>query len=176
VKTLKTYAAAAALSLAALATAGCGYALVGRGSNLPADIKSVYLKPFENQTARSQVEQILTRALAEELVTRHRFSVVNDAAQADAELSGAVQSFAVTPVTFDSQGRATEYEISIVAKVAFKRTGSDAVLWSNDRYLFRENYPVEVSETGYFDRETLAIEQVAGKFAETMVSDLLEGF
>ena len=173
---LKTYAAAAVLGIAAVATAGCGYALVGRGSNLPADIKSVYLKPFENQTARSQVEQILTRALAEELVTRHRFSVVNDAAQSDAELSGAVQSFAVTPVTFDSQGRATEYEISIVAKVAFKRTGSDAVLWSNDRYLFRENYPVEVSETGYFDRETLAIEEVAGKFAETMVSDLLEGF
>jgi outer membrane lipopolysaccharide assembly protein LptE/RlpB len=175
VKNFSRYAAAAAVSAAALA-AGCGYALVGRGSNLPADVKSVYLKPFDNQTARSQVEQILTRALADELVTRHRFSMVGDATQADAELSGAVQSFAVTPVTFDSQGRATEYEISIVAKVSFKRTGSDAILWSNDRYLFRENYPVEVSESGYFDRETLAIEQVAGKFAETMVSDLLEGF
>lgn len=174
-KNFSRYAAAAVVSAAALA-AGCGYALVGRGSNLPADVKSVYLKPFDNQTARSQVEQILTRALADELVTRHRFSMVGDATQADAELSGAVQSFAVTPVTFDSQGRATEYEISIVAKVSFKRTGGDSILWSNDRYLFRENYPVEVSETGYFDRETLAIEQVAGKFAETMVSDLLEGF
>jgi outer membrane lipopolysaccharide assembly protein LptE/RlpB len=170
------FAAAAALLAAAAAAGGCGYALVGRGSNLPPDVKSVYLKPFENQTARSQVEQILTRALADELVKRHRFAVVNDATQADAELSGAVQSFAVTPVTFDEQGRATEYEISIVAKVSFKRTGSPDVLWSNDRYLFRQNYPVEVSETGYFDRETLAIEQVAGKFAETMVSDLLEGF
>jgi outer membrane lipopolysaccharide assembly protein LptE/RlpB len=165
----------ALLAAAGLAN-GCGYALVGRGANLPADIKSVYLRPFENQTPRAQVEQILTRALAEELVTRHRFAVVSDVAQADAELQGAVQSFGVTPVTFDEQGRATEYEISIVARVAFKRTGSDDLLWSNERYLFRDNYPIEVSESGYFDRETLAIEQVADKFAETMVSDLLEGF
>jgi outer membrane lipopolysaccharide assembly protein LptE/RlpB len=167
---------AAALLAAAGSASGCGYALVGRGANLPADIKSVYLRPFENQTPRAQVEQILTRALAEELVTRHRFAVVSDVAQADAELQGAVQSFGVTPVTFDEQGRATEYEISIVARVAFKRTGSDDLLWSNERYLFRDNYPIEVSESGYFDRETLAIEQVADKFAETMVSDLLEGF
>lgn len=174
-KTMTKFALAAVLAASAVA-AGCGYALVGRGSNLPADVKNVHLKPFENQTARAQVEQILTRALAEELVTRQRFAVVSDAAQADAELSGAVQNFAVTPVTFDEQGRATEYEISIVAKVSFKRTGSDDVLWASDRYLFRQNYPVDVSQAGYFDRETLAIEEVAGKFAETMVSDLLEGF
>lgn len=173
-RTMRNWAAAAMLA-AALAN-GCGYALVGRGSNLPDDVKSVYLKQFENQTSRAQVEQILTRALADELVTRHRFAVVSDEAQADAELSGSVQNFAVTPVTFDSEGRATEYEISIVAKVAFKRVGSDDTLWSNDHYLFRQNYPIEVSETGYFDRETLAIDQVALKFAETMVSDLLEGF
>jgi outer membrane lipopolysaccharide assembly protein LptE/RlpB len=162
--------------LAALALAGCGYALVGRATNLPADVRRVYLKPLENRTQRAQVEQILTRAIADELLNRQRFVVVNDAASADAELSGAVVGFGVTPVTFDPDGRATEYEISITARVLFRRAASDEVLWANERYEFRENYPVEVSEAEYFDRENLAIEEVAGNFAETMVSDLLEGF
>jgi outer membrane lipopolysaccharide assembly protein LptE/RlpB len=167
---------AATLLLSAALLSGCGYALVGRSSNLPADIRAVYIKPLENRTQRTQVEQFLTRAIADELVTRKRFSVVGSEGEATAELSGAVVAFGVTPVTFDASGRATEYEISITAAVAFKRTGEDKPLWSNDHYNFRESYPVEVSETAYFDREDQAIERASKRFAQTMVSDLLEGF
>lgn len=155
---------------------GCGYALVGRASNLPNDVHKIFVKPLENRTTRSQVEQYLTRAVADELVSRQRFQVVNDASSADAVLSGAVTAFNATPVTFDSSGRATEYEITIIAQVALKRTGNEAVLWSNDNYVFRENYPVEVSSSGFFDEQNLALQQVSKKFAETLVSDLQEGF
>lgn len=156
---------------------GCGYALVGKGSNIPEDVRQVYVQPFENQTQRTQAEQFLTEAIADEMVTRQRFAVASSAREADAVLSGTVVGFGVTPVTFDNQGRATEYEISITARVAFRRSGGDGeVLWSNDRYLFRENYPVEVDQADYFDREDLALEEASRRFAETMVSDLLEGF
>src|SRR5258705_3550860 len=87
-----------------LALTGCGYALVGRGSNIPADVKTVYLKPLENRTPRSQVEQFLTRSIADELVKRQRFAVVGGAAGADAEISGAVVGYGATPVTFDATG------------------------------------------------------------------------
>jgi len=155
---------------------GCGYALVGRGSNLPVDIKSVYIRPLENRTPRSQVEQEVTRAIAEELVQRHRFSVVGSAEGADAELSGAVVGFGVTPVTFDPSGRATEYEISLTAQIAFKRMGQNEPIWSNDHYTFREKYPIDATSADYVDLEDQAIDRAAQRFAETMVSDLLEGF
>jgi len=77
---------------------------------------------------------------------------------ADAELSGAVVAFGANPVTFDNSGRATEYEISITASILFKRVGKEQVLWKNERYNFRESYPVEVSNTGYFDQAHLARE------------------
>ena len=167
----------AALGLLLLTLTGCGYALVGRGtSNVPADVREVYVRPLENRTQRSQVEQALTRAIADEMVTRNRFSVVGSAAGADAELSGAVVGFDVRPVTFDPTGRATQYEIVVVAQIVFKRVGSDEAIWSNDRYVFRESYDLEATETEYFDREDEAIEEAAERFAETMVSDLLEGF
>lgn len=162
--------------VAGLAATGCGYALVGKGTNLPEDVKAVFLKPLENRTQRTQVEQFLTRALADEMVTRQRFSVVSAETEANAELVGAVTNFGVTPITFDNSGRATEYEISISAQIVFKRVGSDQVIWSNDNYTFRESYPVEVSSAEYFDRENLAIEKAAERFAETMINDLLEGF
>jgi outer membrane lipopolysaccharide assembly protein LptE/RlpB len=173
---LKTAAPLLALLAASVALAGCGYALVGRSSNLPADVRSVYIKPLENKTPRTQAEQFLTRAIADEMVTRHRFAVVGSETGADAELSGAVVAFGATPVTFDNTGRATQYEISITASMLFKRVGKDQVLWKNDRYNFRESYPVEVSNTAYFDQENLALEKAAKRFAQTMVSDLLEGF
>jgi outer membrane lipopolysaccharide assembly protein LptE/RlpB len=168
---------AAALGASLLTLSGCGYALVGRGSSIPEDVRSVYLQPLANRTQRSQVEQALTRAIADELVTRQRFAVVGSEAEASAEILGSVTGFGVTPVTFDNEGRATEYEISITAQITFKRVGAEgAVLWKSDRYTFRENYPVDPSAAEYFDREDQAIEKASERFAETLVTNLLEGF
>ncbi|MDP9120187.1 MAG: LPS assembly lipoprotein LptE [Acidobacteriota bacterium] len=174
---LSAIAAAAALGLSALALSGCGYALVGRASNLPPDIKRVYLQPIANRTPRQKVDQELTRAIADELVKRQRFQVTSSREGADAEITGAVVAFGATPVTFDNTGRATEYEISLTASIVFKRTGNDSkVIWKNDQYTFRQSYPLDPTSATYFDRETEAIQNAAKRFAQTMVSDLLEGF
>lgn len=166
----------APLLASVLAASGCGYALVGRGSNIPEDIREVYLAALENRTQRPQVEQFLTRALADELVRRGRFELVNDPGAADARLSGTVTGFGVTPIAFDPDGRATDYEISITAAVELRSLDDDEVVWSNDRYIYRENYEVDATSTDFLDRETEAIESAAERFAETMVSDLLLGF
>jgi outer membrane lipopolysaccharide assembly protein LptE/RlpB len=156
---------------------GCGYALVGRSSTLPEDVRSIYIQALNNQTRRSQVDQVLTRAIAQEFVTRQRFRVVGSFSEADAVLSGTVLSFRVRPISFGTQGRATQYEIIIGAKMEFKRTsGDDAIIWKQDNYQFRETYEANVSETDFFSREDIAIAEVADRFAETMVIDLLEGF
>lgn len=168
--------AAVALWISVVALTGCGYALVGRGSNLPESVRRVQLVPLENGTPRSQVDQILTRALSTELVNRHRFELLSTAEGADATLTGKVSSFTLSPVTFDDEGRATEYEIAIVVSVQFKQLAPEVLLYQNDSYLFRSSYEVKASELGFQDRETPAIESTAKDFAESLVTDLLEGF
>jgi hypothetical protein len=104
---------------------------------------------------------------------------VRTAGDADAQLEGAVTQFRVTPVTFNQDGRATEYEITIVAAMRFERAGAAddaAPVWENDRYLFRETYEIDESAEDFFDRENEAIIQASQRFAESMVADLLEGF
>jgi outer membrane lipopolysaccharide assembly protein LptE/RlpB len=166
-----------ALGALLLALTGCGYALVGRSANIPADVKSVYLQPLANQTQRQQVEQSLTQAIATELVTRQRFALVGSETQANAEIVGAVTGFTVTPVTFDQTGRANEYEIAITAQITFKRVGTEGkVIWKSDRYTFRENYPLDPTAANFVDLENETIDKASKRFAQTLVTDLLEGF
>jgi outer membrane lipopolysaccharide assembly protein LptE/RlpB len=169
-------ALALALSVAAAVLCGCGYALVGRGNTLPDDIRAVYIKPIQNMTGHQRVDQAVTLAIGDEMVKRHRFSLTATREGADAELSGAVVGYGATPVTFDTSGRATAYELSLTASMAFKRIDDDKILWQNKNYVFRQNFPLNVSSTGYVDLENTAIDQAAKAFAQTMVSDLLEGF
>ncbi len=168
-------------SLAALWLAGCGSNLAGRVSNIPDDVRSVYIEPLGNETARAQVEQILTQAVAQEMVKRRRFTVVNGAAEADAIIRGRVLSFQVQPLAFDPDGLANNFQIVITADMKFERpprglADEAEVIWSNSHYVFREDYPLEDPTIGYFDRENLAIRETSIRFAETMVTDLLEGF
>ena len=176
-RALLSPALAALLLVLTAVLSGCGYALVGRGSNIPEDVKSVYLQPLENHTQRQQVEQSLTQAIATELVTRQRFALVGSETQANAEIVGAVTGFTVTPVTFDQTGRANEYEIAITAQITFKRTGTEGkVIWRSDRYTFRENYPLDPTAANFVDLENETIDKASKRFAQTLVTDLLEGF
>jgi hypothetical protein len=168
-------------TLLAVALCGCGYSLAGQGSNLPEDIKKIFVETLANETSRSQVEQILTQSIAEEMVTRRRFNVVNSAAEADAVLRGKVIEFSVRPLNFDEEGLADNFEISATLDMVFERNPvpgevEGEVVWNNPRYVFRKDYPLEEAGIGFFDRENLAIEEMAEEFAKTLITDLLEGF
>ncbi len=166
----------AGLVLAALLATGCGYGLVGRTSNLPPDIDSIYVRPLENRTTRQQVDLLLTDAIVQELVTRRRFDVVRSEAEADAILRGSLLAYLARPVRFNTEGRATDYEIVIRADMEFARRDGTEVLWKQSNYQFREDFELEVGDTTYFDPEDQTIGEVARSFAQTLVIDLLEGF
>ncbi|MFP3941145.1 MAG: LPS assembly lipoprotein LptE [Thermoanaerobaculia bacterium] len=162
--------------VAAAGLTGCGYGLVGQGTNIPEEVREIYLSPIENRTQRQRLDQIVTEAVAQELSKRRRFSLTSDRDGADAELSGAVVGFGLTPISFDDQGRADEYEISVTAQVVFERLPGGEVLWQADHYQFRQTYAVDITEAGFLDREEEAIREATDRFAETLVSDLLTGF
>ncbi|HET9795804.1 MAG TPA: LptE family protein [Thermoanaerobaculia bacterium] len=173
-------ALAAVVSVAlAVLSAGCGYTLVGRGSLLPDTIKRIAFPPFKNSTPRIGLEQRLSAAVARELAARGRFSVSAKEGDGDAELSGEIIGFALNPVAADSLGRATRYQIEITAKVALTELPSGKPIWKNDAYAFRENYDVAgggVGASNYSDLENVAIDAEADRFAQSLVTSVLEGF
>ncbi len=155
---------------------GCGYALVGTGNILDPSLKTLYVPAFVNKTTRVEIEQRVTQSVADEFVSRGRLRLVNNAKAADIILRGSMDTFNLAPVGFE-QGRATQYQISITANIELlDHRHEDKVLWKNDQYRFVENYQVNLESTDSFDQESRAIREIAQRFAQSLVANLLEGF
>jgi len=164
------------LGASVLAATACGYALVGKGSSLPPSIKVVQFTTLENRTPRVELEQRFSQALARELVSRGRFRVQAGADGADAELTGTVMAFDLYPVAFDSQGRATDYQVRVTARVALKALPDGKAIWENPAFTFRDNYQFSATAASYADLENNAIDRVSDRFAQSLVTSMLEGF
>ena len=157
--------------------AGCGYALVGHSNFLNANIHTIQVPAFVNRTTRVELEQLVTQSVADEMVARGRLKLVTRPDDADILLKGSIDSFGIFPIAFNQQGFATQYQISITANISLlDHRNEDKVLWKNDQYRFTENYEVNVVSADVSSQENRAIREIAVRFAETLVTNLLEGF
>lgn len=155
---------------------GCGYGLVGSGSVLPEHVKSIVVKPFENLTARPEIEQRVTEATASELSKRGRYNVVTRSDTADATLEGAVTSYRTTPVEFTPEGRASRIEVVVTVRATLRDNGNDGVLWSQSGLIFTEQYDVPPLEAGFINEEDVAQIEIAEGVAGALVTSIFEGF
>lgn len=157
---------------------GCGYHLVGTTSFLPEDIETLYVEKFVNQTKWVDMDQRLMEALTLEWVRRRRLRLVDTPGQADVVLSGTIQRLAVIPVSYDDQGRANEYQMSLQAVVQLKdvRTKEPEILWEDKAFSRRTSYAVDPVAVNYFDRQNIAMTELSTDFAGALVTAVLEGF
>ena len=161
--------------------AGCGYALAGRGSFLPANIQTIGVPTFTNRTSVFNLETLLTQKVRGELIGRGRYRVLPEETGVDAVLSGDVSSVTITPASFNTQQLALRYTITIVANIQLRDAGDDKVLWENPSLIFREDYENTsgsnaLDPAAFFGQEANALDRVSSDFARTIVSAILEAF
>jgi hypothetical protein len=168
--------------LTMLATSGCGYALAGRGSFLPAYIRTVGIPQFENRTATSRIEQVLTEKVRIEFIGRGRYTIRPDTVGADAVLTGEIASFSVQPVGFTEQQLASRYLFTVIMRVRFTDARTNEVLWSDDALRFSAEYELSTRSNtalegaGFLDQESSAFDRIANDIARTVVTAILEAF
>ena len=168
-------AAVAVVALCWLAI-GCGYHTAGHVTTIPDTVRSIAVPAFINQTHTYKIEQMLTSAVVREMVTRTRYHIISNSDDADAILKGIVLSTYTTPMTYDSKtGRAASVLVVISLDVSLtdKQGG---VLYRNPAYLFREQYEVSRDPNSFFEEDTPAYQRLSRDFAQTLVSNILEGF
>jgi TolB-like protein len=164
------------LTVALIGAVSCGYRLVGQGSVLPETIRVIALIPFDNRTARPEIEQRITEEIARELAKRGKYRVVPERSGAQALLEGAVTGLRTNPVQFNPEGRATRVETVVTIQATLRDLSNDEILWNQSGLIFREQYDVPETEAGFFDEETLALEEIARGAAGAVVTSILEGF
>jgi len=165
----------AALAVCAMA-GGCGYHTAGHANLLPADLRTIAVPAFVNQTQTYKIEQRLTGAVAQEFATRTKYRITSNAESSDAVLRGTVLSTYTTPLTYDSKtGRASSVLVIVNMSVSLTdRQGR--VLYQNPSYTFREQYQVSQELSSFFEEDSPAFQRLSHEFARTLVSNILEAF
>ncbi len=167
---------ATALGLAVLA-GGCGYHVAGRGSRLPANLKTLAVPALGNRTTRYRIEQRLTEALVRELLARTSYRIVPDPSAADAVLRGEITGLDSTAVVFDAAtGRATTILVTVRVAVRLEDRDTKNLLYRNDNFVFREPYEVSTDVPSFFEEQDPALDRLARDFAARLVAALLENF
>ena len=157
-------------------SSGCGYHTAGSATHIPANVRTLAVPVFATRAQQYRTENIFTDAVIRELNTRTRYVIVNSAEHSDAVLQGTILSEAVAPLTYDSASGATSsYLITVQAKIVL--TARDGrVLYSNDRFLFRDQFQSTQDLSAFIQEDGPAVKRLGRDFAQAMVSDLLNSF
>ncbi len=160
--------------------AGCGYRLAGRATDasfLPPDVTRIGIPTFENQTDQADIDQRVTEALIDEFVSRgRRLEAYPKRDGVDAVLEGVITAYRESPVAFTEGGRYSRVEVTVTARIRLVKASPERVLWSQNHFVFREQYDVPETAADEFAREVVAIDDIADGFARTVVTSILEGF
>jgi hypothetical protein len=177
----RRFTALALTCLTVLGSAGCGYALAGRGSFLPAYIQTIAVPVFANRTAVFNLETVLTEKVRSEFIGRGKYQIQPGTANADAVLTGVVTSVDLQPGTLSDAGLVSRYLIRMTAQIEFRDVRTDTVLWEDPQMVFREDYEASSGQSGldpaaFFGQEANAVDRITTDFAHTIVSAILEAF
>lgn len=164
-----------------LVSSGCGYSLAGRGSFLPAYIKTIGVPPFVNRTQIFNLETLLTQKVRSEFIGRGKYQILPQNSGVDALLTGEVTAVTSVPVSFSANQVASRYAITMTARVELRDLRENKVLWENPAVMFRQEHEAtsgrsNTDPVAFFQQDAGALERMSSEFARTIVSAILEAF
>ena len=163
-------------ALAALLTA-CGYHVAGRADLVPKSVQTIAIPAFSNVTERYKLTDRLPEAISREFISRTRYHIVADPAQADAVLRGSVLSYSSYPTIFDPvTGRASGVQLQVTLRVSLVERVSGKVLFNRPNMDVRERYQISTDPSVFFEESDAALDRASQQTARQVVSSILENF
>ena len=146
-------------------------------SGMPKHIRTVAVPPFQNLALRFKVETRFTEAVMGELIRRgHGLRVQSEREGADAVVDGVIRNFYFSGVLLDQNARGRIFEVTIVGAVTVRDQVNNRVLYDNQNYVYRGEFEFTSDPRTFFNEEDPAAQRIARKFAEDLVSTLVNGF
>jgi len=178
---MKSHVLGVLCTVGVLCAVGCGYSLAGRGSFLPAYIKTIGVPTFANRTTVFNLETTLTQKVRGEFIGRGKYQILPQADGVDAVLTGEVSAVSIAPASFNTQQLASRYAITMTARIELRDTRANVVLWENPNLVFRQEYEATsgtsaIDPAAFFGQDANALDRLGTDFARTIVSTILEAF
>ncbi len=119
----------------------CGYNLVGKGGALPKNVKRISIPLFKNETLETGLEALVTDAVVGSFMKRGGLEITDSSA--DARLKGIIVSYKLKQLSYNSEGVANEYRVSIDVKVELTDLKNDKPLFPASKLSVEKDYKVD---------------------------------
>jgi len=153
--------------------AGCGYRLAG-GGFVNNDVARLSVAIFENKTTESRAGISFTNELIRE-ITAKTDTIVVGAGDATHNISGTVQSITFSTLSRSSSEDVTERQVNARVDVVLTGAGG-ATLWSVKNFSATESYQVSNSSVDDEANKRDAVDLIAERVAERLVSQMTNDF
>jgi Lipopolysaccharide-assembly len=173
-------------SMIGMCSLGCGYHRLDRQQRAAAWAKSgetIRLARFRNLTPRLGLEDRFTKALENRLVAASPWRLVAQGEPSRWVLQGTLEDYKSRPIGLAlgnpgskaSAGSASRVEVAVVASVELLDGQTGVVVLSRRGLTFSNQYRVDQNFSSFDSREMEVIESLADDFAESFLTQLLEG-
>lgn len=141
---------------------------------LPAHIRSIAVKPFENETSQPGISNKLWLATTDEFIRDGRIAYENDQNKADGIVIGTITQYRETELSHDANLVPLEYQVWIVMNLKFLDKTNNQYLWEEPLLEQKLRYFTETQPGGKTVEE--AREELWERFASDIVRRTVEGF
>jgi outer membrane lipopolysaccharide assembly protein LptE/RlpB len=125
----------------ALVAAGCGYTFSSADS-LPPSAQTIYVASFRNATLVTGIQDVFMRYMKNEIAKHDRLQVVDDAGQADLELSGVIAGAEPFPAAMNAVGEPSIYNLNLQVNATLTDRKTHKVLWTGQNITSQQQYAV----------------------------------
>ena len=154
----------------------CGYHRAGLGKSLPPNIKTIAIPTFHNSSLEYRVEDRFTQAVMDEILRRGRsIRVTSNPEGADAVITGDIRRVHTTGTILDSQGRTRVWQITVSVSILIRDTRTRQILYQNPSLNFSNEYELSDDPKSFFNEANPALDRIARDFAQSVVSNIMEG-
>ncbi len=165
------------LGVAAAGTLSCGYHTGAKADLMPKSIQTIAIPAFSTFTTRYRLIDLLPQEISREFTARTRFRIVENPSEADAVLTGSINSAQVFPILFDpTSGKATRIQIVVLLTITLREQATGRTLYSRPNYGFKQFYDVAADPHQFFDESGPALDRLTRDVAHDVVSSIVENF
>jgi hypothetical protein len=144
---------------------------------MPKGIHTIAIPAFGTFTMRYKLVDILPQQIAQEFIARTRFRIVENPSEADAVLTGTINSAQVFPILFDpTSGKGTRIQILVFMTITLREQATGRTLFARPNYGFKQYYDVAVDPHQFFDESGPALDRLCRDVAHDVVSSIVENF
>ena len=160
---------------ALIALAGCGYRLTANPDYVsPVSGKKIAVPVFANKSYRANLGAFMTESIVDEFSRRSGGKLVGEDG-ADLVLTGVVNSYASTPVSYSAADKVRAYQAVMTVEATLTEKKTLKVLWKGT-IPWSQVYPVNSVVALQQNSEEAAIREICAMLAQQIYERVSAGF